>query len=302
MKKKTLTLLIFFIVLALIFLMTVQTDEISNVNVNILGIPKSNSVTAEDCRNIVKQLTTPQYTKHEIKQWVEKDLSLDEWVEKISTPADAIQMLNAMEYNKVDQNLQIDTCQNSDITRTAWIFDYSAEQNFDLRYGHCAGTANLINRLLMDDFDEMGYVLYCNSIEGGHIINYFKINDVYVMCDFIGIPGVALYHGNYPVDTQKYIVYMSCNLEDFTEYYKEKSPIGMGTDPREGQMAYMALYKYKGDPLPTGFDYDDSTVFVLSEDHKDCYNILFIRDGYSVEFRPLEAAVIPSFRKGKMLQ
>ena len=44
----------------------------------------------------------------------------------------------------------------------------------------------MLDYLLQDDFDEQDFVEYCNSEGRGHIFNYFMLDDVYVMCDFVG--------------------------------------------------------------------------------------------------------------------
>ena len=265
------------------------------------NVAKAKSVSQESYEKIIRQFTTPEYSKEEILQMVQQNLTLDQWAEKIGTATDAIQLLYALDYNKTEQDLMIDVCQSSDITRTNWIFDYTAQQNFELRYGSCAGTSNLINRLLMDDFDEAGYVSYSNSIEGGHIFNYFKTNGLYVTVDLVGIPGVEIFpEGKYPTDTTAYFVYICSDPEEFKDYYMKTYSIATVPDPQEGIMACLTFIECKGDTLPGGFDYDNHSIFVFAENDKDHYNILFIRDGFEIEFRPLEEAVIPSFRKSKV--
>lgn len=269
----------------------------------INNVPVAKSLDKETAKAIIEQFTTPKYTKKQIQQLAKDNLTLDEYVEKISTAADAINLLYALDYGKEWVNLNDGVCTSSKVTSTDWVFDYSAEQNFEIRYGMCAGTSNMMNRLLMDDFENMGYVMYCNSESGGHIFNYYKVDDVYVIGDFVDIIHDLDYNNKkYPVDITQYLEYVCSTPEEFFEIYWMTNTVATVADPEEGLMAYLTFYEHKGDPMPTGFAYNDHTTFALPETYKDVCDIIYIRDGYSVEFRPLEEAAIPSFRQGKVLQ
>lgn len=229
---------------------------------------------------------------------VTNGLTLDQCAEKISTAADAVNLLLAMDYGKEPKDLMKDLDYINENEGIRWLYDYSAELNFKLRYGHCAGTSNLMNRLLMDNFEEMGYVIYLNTISGGHIFNYFKVDNLYVICDFVDILQDFDYENKkYPVDITNYFEYICRTPEEFKEKYWMTNPVATVPDSVEGIMAYFAFYEKKGDPHPTGWPLDDSRVFIMPEQYKDSYNVLFVRDGYTTEFRYLEEDKLPECRK-----
>jgi hypothetical protein len=68
-------------------------------------------------------------------------------------------------------------------------------------------------------------------------------------------------------------------------------------DPVEGMMAYLVFYEQKGDPIPTGFPWDNPTIFALPEQSRDICDVIYVRDGYTLEFRPLEEDGLPECRK-----
>lgn len=270
------------------------TKEVQNIE----GVTVENGLDPEKASAVIKQFITPQCTIAEIEQMVHEELTLDQYAEKISTAADAINLLYALGYGKEPKDLMKDIEFMSEKTRTGWIFDYSAELNFKLRYGMCAGTSNLMNRLLMDNFDEMGYVMYCNTNEGGHIINYYKVDGIYVICDFVEIIHHFDFDGRkYPADITRYFEYVCTSPEKFFEFYQMTNTVATIADPVEGMMAYLVFYEQKGDPIPTGFPWDDPAIFALPEQSRDICDVIYVRDGCTLEFRPLEEDGLPECRK-----
>ena len=55
-----------------------------------------------------------------------------------------------------------------------------AYYTYEYMAGTCAGTSNLMNRLLAGDYEEQGYVQYL----GGHIFNYIKQDGYYTSATF----------------------------------------------------------------------------------------------------------------------
>lgn len=241
---------------------------------------------------LVAYLTTPQYTREQIDQWVAEGLTLSQWAEKIRVPADAVQMLNAINYRETEYN---DNVSFYDATnRLYWAGAWNAQTAFDHRSGNCAGTSNLINALLSDDFDQQGYVQFGNNT-GGHIFNYFVSDGIYVFCDFIGIPGACVFGGGqtYPADTNAYIVYVGSSAEAFGKWYCQEGFFAEGFyDPNDEMYLYnMVLYSREGDSLPKGRDENrKETIFgnsiwdVHPKQYQDAFTILYEHEDYPIRF------------------
>lgn len=255
------------------------------------AVPATPSIPAE---KIVAYLTTPQYTKEQIDQWVTEGLTVEQWAEKIKVPADAVQMLNALNYRDVEYN---DNVTFYDSTDTEWGSTWNAKTVFDHRSGNCGGTSNIINTLFADDFDQQGYVEF-NSANGGHIFNYFVSDGVYVFCDFVGIPGPYSLGGEQvcPPDTPWFVVYTTSSPEEFGDWYRNKGFFSKEFDDpnQEAYLYQLFMYPCDGVKQPKGRDsHSEQTKFnnpvwdVLPEQYKDDYIILYEREGHPLRFRPI---------------
>lgn len=247
----------------------------------------------------IKRIVTHNYTEEQIQQWVEDGLTLDEWAENITTPADAIQMLRAIKYREnadtaPDDNFGFwDECLGIN-----WCGIWNAQLVFDYRNGNCGGTSTIFNYLLAGDFEEQGYVEF-SSAAGGHIFNYFLINGVYVVCDFVGIPGINHYDNdeevNSLVDASSAILYVGSNAEEFGNWYREEGPFANNFENSNSEDFLYSLFMYprEGTKIPKGEDENSlRTQFnmvcdILPEQYKDQYTILFEREGYPVRFAPI---------------
>lgn len=244
---------------------------------------------------IITRLCTPQYTEQEINQWVADGLTLEEWADKITIPADAVQLLWAINYREKEYH---DNAGLHDASMGGyWGGCWNAQTVFVHQSGNCGGTSNIINYLLAGDFDGQGYVEYETAF-GGHIFNYFVIDGVYVMCDFVGTPGVDLFAKGTPRDpyTNAYVVQISETPQEFAEWYMTKSSFADAfTDPNSDSYLYnFFMYPYEGTKIPKGHDmYSEQTKFnnvvwdVLPEQYKDIITILYEREGYPIRFAPI---------------
>ena len=130
-------------------------------------------------------LGTAQYTLAEIRQMVADDLTLDEVAEKISTYPDLIIYLKERGYTIKDRQHMEGGWYNS----VHWGVVISPQKIFSQNYTDC-GSANLVNYILRNDYDEQGYVREVGN-ETNHIYNYFKQDGVYYFVDF-----PQFYNGN----------------------------------------------------------------------------------------------------------
>jgi len=231
-------------------------------------------------------LTTPQYTREQIDQWVAEGLTLEQWAEKIRVPADAIQMLEALGYRSM---LYDDNVVFGGPNGTRWGGIWNAQTVFAYRSGRCGGTSNLMNFLLSGDFDEQGYVEYCANY-GGHIFNYFLSDGIYVMCDFVDI--FAEKRMYIDEGTDAYVVFIGGDLHEFTEKYLE---IKGHNDPEDTQYIYqLFMYSRDGTKLARGSDENSyrtklnyENTDLLPQQYQDSYTILFEREGHPIRFVPI---------------
>ncbi len=261
--------------------------EVVLLSSNIPWVP----VTPED--HAIAYLTTPQYTAEQIEQWVAEDLTLDQWAEKIKVPADAVQMLYALDYNKGRELVYGDNSGFYDAaTDTHWVGGQNAQTAFDMGWGQCWPTANLMNYLLAGDFDDQGYV-QVKSNDGGHIFNYVYFDGMYVMCDFIGARISVLFGGNEAPNSRAYILYAGGDVDGFTEWYRTEGVFSNDwDDPSAKNYIYqMFLYALDGKTsYPVGNNKNSieiplghlGDVFPLQ--HKEDLVILFEREGAPIQF------------------
>jgi len=244
---------------------------------------------------LLADLTTPQYTREQIDQWVAEGLTLEQWAEKITVPADVVQLLNAINYREKEYNDNVTF--HDDALDVEWGSAWNAQTVFNYRSGNCTGTSNIVNALLSGDFDQQGYV-ESNGANGGHIFNYFVADGIYVFCDFVGIPGSAGF-GNgrtYAADTREYISYVASSPQEFGDWYLNDGYFSHEFDDAnvEGYLYHLFMYPREGTKIPKGFDANsEQTKFgncvwdVLPQQYQDGYSILYEREGHPIRFVPI---------------
>ena len=251
----------------------------------------------------------PVYSKAEIRAMVQENLSLDAAAASISTISDAINYLMARGYTvgKFSWNPGL-LYPNSDyfgemnyLSPEAigeeyinypinWCVTLSAEFTYRYNAGSCGGTSNLMNRLLKDDFNEEGYVEYRTN-QGGHVFNYFKRGDVYYFCDFAGTA--------FTEDPYSHLVYKTTDPKAFATYYRNMDP-AYNDSNSEAYMINLFMTARNGEnQLPCGFPekFKERQLKPSGDVFSNIYpdvlepgvnmTILFIRDGFTMEPRPL---------------
>lgn len=271
---------------------TPQPPDVSTPGIppSLPSEPPSAPGTPEE--KLVAYLTTPQYTKAQIDQWVAEGLTVTQWAEKIKVPADAVQMLNAINYRENEYN---DNASFPDDTNQVyWAAMWNAREVFAHRSGNCGGTSNLMNFLLSGDFDQQGYVVFSNNT-GGHIFNYFVSDGIYVMCDFIGIPNACIFGGGrtYSSDTDAYVVYVGTDVGAFGNWYRNEGFFANGFRNSDDEMYLynLVLYRRDGSALPRARDmqgketqFGNNIWDVYPEQYRDDYTILYEHEDYPIRF------------------
>ena len=223
------------------------------------------SVSKEEAKAVMEKLTTPQLTAAQIEEGLEQGLSLDEWAELVKTPADALLFLDSIGYpESYEVNINANVWDERGID---WGFIFNAEEVYKVSSGGCGGTSTLMNKLLAEDFEEAGYVEYTSNI-AGHIFNYFKVDGLYVMCDF-----VDLFIYERPVNTTDYIVHISRTPEEFGSYYVASKP--WYTDPTDsGYIHYLWMYERNGSKLPKGSTRSKEAEIIFDGNIEYVWNVL----------------------------
>lgn len=244
---------------------------------------------------LIKYITTPQYTENQILEWLAEDLTLEQWAEKITVPADAVQLLNAIHYREKTVN---DNKAITDWThQVVWGCLWNAQKVFESKSGNCGGTSQLMNALLAGDFDQQGYVQFSNNY-GGHIFNYFVSDGIYVICDFIGIPNHTIFGGGtvYPADTRHYIVHVCYEPKEFGDWYLNNGFFAACFKDPSNEMYLYSLWMYprEGVAYPKGRDvsakwnkFNNCVWDILPEQHKDEFIILFEHEDYPLRYLPM---------------
>ena len=141
-----------------------------------------------------------------------------------------------------------------------------------------------MNRLLEGDYDSQGYVTH-----PGHIFNYFVKDGIYYFCDF-----VQFFHRSDPPNGIPYLLYVTDDPMDFGSYYVNRAPIYNDSTAPE-YIIHLSCYALDGrDKVANGWPCDpskyqlspmgDNIWYIFDKDVEDDLTLLFIRDGYRIEF------------------
>ena len=205
------------------------------------GVPYSSNISESKARKALKEITKTEFTYSEIKKMAKNDPALSFWEKKLSHPADVMQMLWALDFNAVGTSGKVDN-RNVWANGYEWCSKLSPEENYEQRYLVCLSVSELMNQVLRNDMQEQGYVQY-SSPGGGHAFCYYKVNGLYVYCDY------ASYIENKNCDFTNYVVYITDSKEDFAEYYigsdKEYT-----TEKESGYIYMLDMVKTEGRTVP----------------------------------------------------
>lgn len=120
-------------------------------------------------------LGLPKITMEEMEKLVaSKDYELIK--EKVTTVADAAAYFYTAKIGGESGENPVYNSRFDD----GWTYAASAKEIMMVKLGACSTSSTLLNYLLKDDFEQMGYVFIENAAGGGsHIMNYVKYNDKY---------------------------------------------------------------------------------------------------------------------------
>ena len=250
------------------------------------GVPFSSNISESKARKALKEITKTEFTYSEIKKMAKNDPELSFWEKELSHPADVMQMLWALDFSSVGDSSKID---NKDIWYDGygWCSKLSPEENYEQRFLVCLSVSELMNQVLRNDMQEQGYVQY-SSPGGGHAFCYYKVNGLYVYCDY------ASYIENKNCDFTNYVVYITDSKEDFAEYYigsdKEYT-----TEKESGYIYMLDMVKTEGRMVPYAdidgvFTLDNCGVLGvipktwLGQDINDVVDILYLAPGFEPKY------------------
>ena len=147
------------------------------------GIAMPEGLTVLSAEEAVETLGGRQYSKEELQQMVDAQLTLDEAAEKISTLGDLCGYLNLRGYRYVPTPMTTFYANGQN-----WNAMHSAHTAFENNQGACSEGSTLTNYILQGDYDEQGYVQEVNA-EDRHVFNWFRIGDTYYFVDWVEIIG-----------------------------------------------------------------------------------------------------------------
>ena len=248
-------------------------------------IPMRKGLDEDAVREKLLALTAEEYSTDDMQGFADADLTLAQATETFSKPQDAINYLRA-------RGFYVDYAQGTGIeyNGVCWVWNPSAEFAFSHNAAHCAGTANIMNRLLAGDHESQGYVNYVGN-PNCHIFNYFYEDGLYFFCDFTGDRNPITRPDYNDKNKYCYILYITDDPMDFSTYYMQDHNDISSTD----YITHLECYEADGeDIMPTGFSVDpalrqytengDWLMDVLPLKLEEKMQMLFIRDGYTVHF------------------
>ncbi len=254
----------------------------------VYGIPVNKNIDRAKAKKAIKTILAADYSAKEMKKLANEDLTLEEWQKKLSKPSDVITMLRALKFNDAnDDSKKVD---NDDVQSNGrmWLRKGSPEFNFKQRFLVCLSTCEMMNYLLRNDMEEQGYVEYADP-GGGHTLCYYKVNGLYVFCDFVD--SIAL--GDWPNDN--HVVYVCDDLEAFADFYvsgpEQKDP------KKAGYIDVLYMFPMEGRAISSAADDsayhlpNTSVMSVLPEkwngkDIKDLVTILYRAPGFKEQYAP----------------
>lgn len=229
-------------------------------------------------------LGKPRYNQDEIQKMIDDDLSLNQVAQMIATYADLLQYLHLKGFGKVEGELPF---VEGDMHFIYDGYDWSVNRNpqtvFKTNNGNCGGDSNLVNYILRDDYDSQGYVAETANL-GGHIYNYFEVDDTYYFCDLTKFVHSGEWRTNYRI-------YSTDDPQKFSDYYIGNNH-SHNSATSEKYLLLQYMYEYDGNHRAGGYKLEGtSTVLgrpyahVEQAEIKDSVRVLYVEDGYpSVEF------------------
>ena len=252
---------------------------------SVYGVPVSHKLSSDKAKKVIDMISASDYSVEEIESMSKNATELSYWQDKLSKPADIINMLRVLEFNKVMQG-KID---NIDLkyNNRYWGSKLSPSENYKQRFVVCLSISEMMNYLLRDDMEEQGYVHY-SSPGGGHAFCYYKINGLYVFCDFTDAPAIEGY------SFTDSIVYITDDKNDFTKFYLNSDP-EYTVEKSSGYIYMLYMYPMEGRAIPgasTGTAYAKKNCIVgdifpamwNGKEVKDILTMLYTAPGFEYTF------------------
>jgi hypothetical protein len=98
-----------------------------------------------------------------------------------------------------------------------WHFNKTGPETICDNKGNCGGISSMLNYLLKDRYDEVGFVAYADQY-GGHVFNYIMQENCYYFVDLLNY-----LYGNRSADNLSTMIYQADSLKRYADYYREKS-------------------------------------------------------------------------------
>lgn len=208
---------------------------------SIEGVPYSSNISESKAKKALEEITKAEFSYNEIKNMANSEPELSFWEEKLSHPADVVQMLWALDFSTVGTSGKIDN-RNIWANGYEWCNKLSPEENYAQRYLVCLSVSEFMNQVLRGDMEEQGYVHY-SAPGGGHIFCYYKVNGLYAFCDYMNVISKK------NCDFNDYVVYITESKEDFAKFY-HGSEEGFTTEKSVTYIYMLDLVKTEGRMIP----------------------------------------------------
>ena len=261
------------LLLAMLMLLSLCACDNGQTGETLDGIPVKAGLNKDMVKAGLERIIGENYSGKEIQTLADAELSLGEAAEKLATVQDVVNYLCARGYCFRDYPVwpYIET------ENGRWNWNLGAEHTFGRNAGVCGSTSSLFTRLLAGDYDSQGYVIW-NAPADGHAFKYFCIDGIYYFCDFVSQPhapfGLESYDSKY-----SYMCYVTDDPKDFADKYIAEGDESFG----EAYITQMLYYEQDGGdraPMLSGIE----PVIYFPVEMKDAVHVLFLRDGYSVDF------------------
>lgn len=207
-----------------------------------------------------------QYSHEELQSFVDADLSFQEVCDTLYTVPDVVRYLYLRGYHFAPDDAGTE-----------------AFTRFNLNNGACVGDSALLNALLENDYDEQGYV-YIFYARGEHVLNYFVKDGVYYYCDL-----VTPFNDRGSFPSYDPVCHITTDPTTFYDAWLEIEPHDLNDSTSDMYLAAMYTTAYCGDPTMPRVWLRESesgtySYIPLSDAEKATQKILFIREGYTLEF------------------
>jgi len=213
----------------------------------------------------VNTLGKPNMTSEEIEALNKDPENLRE---KLNTLYEVIQYIQTADFSSADDNVRIDE------EGISWEHHKPGEMAIMTNEGCCATISNLMNFILENNYEEVGFIAYSQSDGRGHVFNYIKHNNLYYFVDLIHYRNDFMHTSvedgtlasYYATDYIAGNVHEATMIEDYVKYCRDNY-----NDPPELWSLYMAK-----NCLPIGHINDETMLEIFyPESSKKRVNIIY---------------------------